>query len=499
MSMDEHLPFSSPKRLAFGVKGAIQALALLAAFSALAGFAGAVRQAPAIIENDHRLAPTFALAHGHRLYYGSDEGPVLSTIYGPVTAIAYMPALLASTPMAAVRLATLLSIVMFFVPMLLVAGKTSTYGYVCAFGLATAVASLSVPLSKSSILVHADAPALAAGGIACWVSAREELNSAGGGALRPWLAGTFAAVAVMAKQNMAPLTVALLIWWIFDSRRGGLAFGAAAALSLLAIWGGIFTVSSSPGAAWFNWFQIPAHQPYNKASLFPVADELSRTLLLYVLAASPALWKFLRPANGPGWTSRFRRPEVLFLFVGCCLIPTSILGRIKAGGSDNALSPAIYFFALASMSELWMHLFPHKGLRSRSSLVALTLVIGTCVAVKLPENLYSLFARPAETPMERVYNFAVKHPGQVYFPQFPLTILMAEGHLYDFSWGLSDRAAAGRPVAEARFLRDTPAQTGRMALVDWVPYWEKDIYSRCKTSLQPAPQFGPGFSVCDYR
>jgi len=153
----------------------IRTLALLAAFSALAGFYLAVFQAPSLSENDHRLAPTFALAHGYRLYYGVREGPVLSTIYGPVTALAYAPALLASTPMAAVRLATVISILLFFVPMLLAARKGSpAFGwqeYVCVLGLAASLTSLSTSLSMSSVLVHADAPALAAGGLACWVSA----------------------------------------------------------------------------------------------------------------------------------------------------------------------------------------------------------------------------------------------------------------------------------------------------------------------------------------
>jgi hypothetical protein len=95
---------------------AIRVLALLGASSAIVAFGLAVFQAPSIPENDHRLAPTFALAHGYRLYYGPHQGPVLSTIYGPVTALTYAPSLLASTPMGTVRLATIL-------PIFLVAGK----------------------------------------------------------------------------------------------------------------------------------------------------------------------------------------------------------------------------------------------------------------------------------------------------------------------------------------------------------------------------------------
>jgi hypothetical protein len=150
--------------LAVHVPRLIRVVALLAAFAALISYCLAVFQAPSITENDHRLAPTFALAHGYRLYYGPTQGPVLSTIYGPVVAVAYAPSLVASTPMAAVRLATIITIILFFLPMFLVAGtgeaRFDWQRYVCVLGLAAALTSLSTSLDASSVLVHADAPAL---------------------------------------------------------------------------------------------------------------------------------------------------------------------------------------------------------------------------------------------------------------------------------------------------------------------------------------------------
>jgi hypothetical protein len=480
--------------------GLICFLGLLSAISALLGFGLAISQAPSIIENDHRLAPTFAVAHGYRLYYGPDQGPVLSTIYGPITALAYTPALLASTPMAAERLATAVAIVLFFFPMFLLssqAGGLSNW-QTCAsvLGLAAALTFLSPSLSASSVLIHADAPALAAGAVACWLSRVTTRLSA----RRAILAGVFASLAIMSKQNMLPLSIALGLWWLFLSWKYVFAFAAGAAVSMLAVWAVILRLSSSLSAAWFNWFQIPLHQPYDKTLFFPITDSLVRTMLLYLLPIGAMLGVYFQARAKAGWKARFNSLSILFLWAGLWLVPTSVAGRIKAGGAENALSPAIYFFALACLLELAPYLSAASAddSRARLALVALAILLGTYVIFRLPENVYLTLKKSAQTPTEEVYRFSRSHPGQVYFPQFPLAILMAEGRLYDFSWGLSDRRAAGHPVPEAQFLADTPSSTNKMALTPWVPAWERDIYSRCKAGGDTQDSALPGFTVCEF-
>src|SRR5215471_10806466 len=42
--------------------------------------------------NAARLAPTFALVRGYRLYYPAESGPILDHVYGPVSALAFLPA-----------------------------------------------------------------------------------------------------------------------------------------------------------------------------------------------------------------------------------------------------------------------------------------------------------------------------------------------------------------------------------------------------------------------
>src|SRR5262245_49376703 len=52
--------------------------------------------------NGARLAPTFALLYGYRLYYPASEGPVLNNVYGPVGALAFLPATVFRTPTLAI-------------------------------------------------------------------------------------------------------------------------------------------------------------------------------------------------------------------------------------------------------------------------------------------------------------------------------------------------------------------------------------------------------------
>src|SRR5689334_8172234 len=42
--------------------------------------------------NDARLAPTIGMTRGYALYYPAEDGPVLNTIYPPLTALSYLPA-----------------------------------------------------------------------------------------------------------------------------------------------------------------------------------------------------------------------------------------------------------------------------------------------------------------------------------------------------------------------------------------------------------------------
>jgi hypothetical protein len=154
-------------------------LVIFSSFAVLAVFGFHIAVAPFVIENDHRLAPTFAILRGYSLYYGQTDGPILTTIYGPIAPLAYLPAALARTPVFATRIATILSLLFFYVPALVLLGNLEPrvpsrplIHWVRCLTLITALVSLVEPLSKSSSLVHADAPALGASALSCFFALR---------------------------------------------------------------------------------------------------------------------------------------------------------------------------------------------------------------------------------------------------------------------------------------------------------------------------------------
>jgi len=75
-----------------------------------------------------RLQRTFALAAGVPLYPPPGEGVAMLPLYGPVGAIAYLPAVLARSPTTALAIGQLLSLFYFFAPPLawhLLAGRAA--------------------------------------------------------------------------------------------------------------------------------------------------------------------------------------------------------------------------------------------------------------------------------------------------------------------------------------------------------------------------------------
>lgn len=118
--------------------------------------------------------PLFALRYGYQPYYSPSEGPVLNMIYGPLAFLSYFPSLVAHAPVPAVLVGCLVASLYFFSPVcwLCLFGKASwrrrdfANGLLLfsVFGLATLS---SKPLRYAAFNIHADAPALGFGALAC--------------------------------------------------------------------------------------------------------------------------------------------------------------------------------------------------------------------------------------------------------------------------------------------------------------------------------------------
>ena len=486
-------------------------LLILGGLTALLSIVTTIQGAPFVYENDHRLAPSLAILKGFSLYYPKEGGPVLSSIYGPITAFAFLPAaFLKVLPSRVVQFATITALIYFFLPAILLCltlaerecAKLAKFRYracVLFFG----VVLLNGPLQRASAEPHADAPALGLCALACFFLLRRRDNHA------DWfdvlLAAMCVACGVLAKQNMAPLPPVFAAWLLFrDGWKQSLGFclaGITIAGLILVVVGHTL---ATPGAMLLNLVTIPTHQPLRKADFFPTVAQVGYQSM--VLAALPiiALVQNLESGTSSLRITLRRNPRLLLLLSGAALATTSVIGYIKAGGNINALSPAIYFLAIAFVAELIPFLDGVSDSTNRESIARVTLlaiVLSFAILLSLPSILYGIAHTPKlkDCAMDNAFRYSKAHPDSIYFPDYPLAVLLAEGRLYHFSWGLQDREQAGYPVKAQEFLRYTPP-SHVMALTLMNFPWEAAIQAHCGQMLHPSVESElPGFSFCTVR
>lgn len=191
--------------------------------------------------NQARLAPLFGLRYGYSLYYPPEAGPVLGAIYGPISYLAYFPSLLAHSPIPALLIGSTVASLYYFVPVALIftSGRFRRQEAL-AVGLFLLIVfgfwTIESPaLHYSCFNIHADAPALGFGTVACLLLMRT--NESRQPVRLRVLSALFTVLAIFSKQSLLFLVPALLCFiWITDGRRPALQFAIGiAALSAVSI------------------------------------------------------------------------------------------------------------------------------------------------------------------------------------------------------------------------------------------------------------------------
>ena len=110
---------------------------------------------------DHRLALTFMLRSGFSLYRDPNTGPLMSTLYPPLSALAYAPSTLFQGVRTSFAVAGVLVQIFVLAPALLLFVKSGKTAPKTALALALFVLLCNfTPVLENAQLVHADAPAL---------------------------------------------------------------------------------------------------------------------------------------------------------------------------------------------------------------------------------------------------------------------------------------------------------------------------------------------------
>jgi hypothetical protein len=420
-----------------------------------------------------RLAPSFALLHGYRLYYGLSDGPLLQTAYGPIGALFYLPATLAATPTSALLIAEALTQAIAFGPLLWVLVLThrrnppmAMVGLLAFTGLCL-LAFRSAPLAYSCFSVHVDAPALGMAALACTVMCQRRKAES----LLPLAASaTLAVLSVWTKFSMAPLLAVLPAYvWLSEGRTAFFRFwvclamcGLIVSLALLLLFG--------PRELYFNAVTLLARLPWKPGDKVVLLSGIGRELLGYiclpVLAMAAYAWfNFRSAALASGFRARSwwkQNPWTLPGMFGLAMVPVCIRHKANVGGDVNALSPAVYFlFVAATMLLVQVSATPSTGrflsLEKASKLGALTIAVCTLfLSHPSPDQLTLATKALPQNPQQEFYNFLKANPDRAFFPDHPLPALMAQGRLYHFSYGLFGRELVGMPVSSEQFRKYLP-------------------------------------------
>lgn len=415
--------------------------------------------------NGTRLLPSFFLLHGITIYSNPHTGSLQSSLYGPITALTYLPTVLMRTPNAAVLLGSVLTVTLCYGAALwmhVAASRGQSRMSILPF-LATGFMILYLePLQYSCIRVHADAPGLFFGALAILAVCDEKYPPLCG------LLGSaiFAIFSVWAKQPFIGVPIGLCIFIaITQGRRRLVQYVSLLVLAGIAV-GAIFVWIFGLHELYFNLLWMPAHQPWKNPSKTMEMFQSFRwmtSIFFPIFVGLAASVMYL--ANKENLNSRslgsFAAGKIWFasLLVGICQVPFSLLGVSKLGGDINSFSFSLFFLLLALMLLLQDGTISATSTTlyrvSRASILALMFVAMSFTVpfiALIPKQLRAL----PNTEQELAFRYIRVHPGQVYFPWFPLVHWMGEHADYNAAYGLWDHASAGIVPTEQEFRNYMP-------------------------------------------
>ncbi|MBN1871983.1 MAG: hypothetical protein JW800_05360, partial [Candidatus Omnitrophica bacterium] len=282
----------------------------------------------------------------------------------------------------------------------------------------------------------------------------------------------FAVLSVWSKQTFVFLFLSLPLY-VFVAY-GSLSFKRYLAAVIIAalIISSAFILCFGYKNLLLNLLIIPAHHPligFNRTYMPPLIciDLLVETLFLLAMLSvvifysSRGLSNYAVGIRGiKEWLDENR--WLIFVFTGLCMMPVSIIANLKIGATYNSLSYMIYFIAAGVSLAIAQHAAAlNRNLIRRGLIILMAVLI--CLAspklwraVKVKDTLTKNNEKVA-------YDYAIKHPDQIYLPANPLAGIMADGRLYHSLSGIREREWAGFQIDRECFMSNVPQDMRQVA------------------------------------
>jgi hypothetical protein len=437
-----------------------------------------------------RLAPAIALFHGYPLYSAAETGPINGWLYGPVPALAWTPAALASTPLAALGIAATINLLFILAPLLFAVRNPDRNApaidllSLSAFAFGASALLTIYPTWYMVSALNGDFSAVGLGLAACVILIG---GSDAPDRKRLYLAAALTVLAAWSKQIEAPLLLAQTVWL---AARHSLPvagrFLIAVGVVGLVI-STVFLAGFGPAALLYNMWTIPSHHAFlgGRAAMMAEASDFfvyTRWFWVICVVATVVVARLSSSANRRAWLAK--QPWLLPALAALVLLPGGALATIKIGGDRNSIHSAYYIIAASAIALA--HIGRQLVLRA-PRLIPTALFVIACTPLVAAVRLVTAYPQRAELPPRSLspeaFDFSRQHPSEAYFPWDPLATLLTEGRLYHFEYGIRDRLYAGVTPSPAQIASGLPPQ------VRYV------IYPRTNAPRVMLDQFLPGFKL----
>ena len=415
--------------------------------------------------NATRLSHTLAWKFGYPAYYPVDSGAAFANHYGALATLLYLPCLAFKGPTMAILGGALINFFCYFLPgILLTRSKLRAGDPVAAIALLLTALFFTLylpPLDYVAFGVTSDGPAIGLAGLAVLLLCQRSNDST----IPLLLSGLCAVAAVWCKQSIVFIIVGsvLYLWKTAGWKvmmRYTIATGIAGSLITVALF-----LSFNTEDMFFHMFTFLKDLPWRHEEpvrhFFIMLEQRLKTgaPLILTLAGLSAAHHLTRRADPK---AKPLKGVMFCIILSLIALPTTLSASMNYGGDYNQFALP-YAFILLAILLLLSDLFEQHAEAAR---------IFTCLLVAYGTLLYApalhttklmLSGGLKKNPQQLAFDYALKNPGEVYFPRQTLSTLMAEGKLYHYSWELAGRRAAGHPIGEEQFKKHLPENMQRIA------------------------------------